>query len=270
MDFANERYVRLYVRDTLTWELIGWQGRCVLALLMRKLDRSGVLDIGDHNPDEAVAAITRLPIEIVTHGLAACLARSIFELGNGSVVMPHFLEAQDTAASDAQRAKEHRARRRDLARAATKRDGKETKRDDSVTEHDETVTRRHGASRGVTPSVPFRAVPPSPTPSGNGDRTDTIRDWYESTFLPAYPEKNRHQQVAGGLAELRKIRPDEPTRASILSHLEAWKKSGEWEKESGKYIVGPGNFFRNGCWKTMPTKPSQSWRSDPKDRRSFL
>lgn len=43
MNWSDERYVKLYERDTLTWP---WQAKCVFALLLRKVDRSGVLDTG--------------------------------------------------------------------------------------------------------------------------------------------------------------------------------------------------------------------------------
>ena len=43
MDWANERYVRLYTRDTVTWKMWPWEARAIFPLLMRKVDRAGVL-----------------------------------------------------------------------------------------------------------------------------------------------------------------------------------------------------------------------------------
>jgi hypothetical protein len=38
MDWANERYVRLFVRDTTTWKLLPWQSRLLLPAILRKLE----------------------------------------------------------------------------------------------------------------------------------------------------------------------------------------------------------------------------------------
>ena len=47
LDWANERYeVRLYTRDTPNWTVAPWEARAVLPLILRKLDRKGILDLG--------------------------------------------------------------------------------------------------------------------------------------------------------------------------------------------------------------------------------
>jgi hypothetical protein len=67
MDYANERYVRLYTRDTTTVKLLGWQGRLVWWSLLRKLDRidAGLADrglgwhidrSGQHQPERVTLA----------------------------------------------------------------------------------------------------------------------------------------------------------------------------------------------------------------------
>ena len=45
LDYANERFVLLYTRDTATWKLLDWEARAVLMFLLRKVDRSGVIDV---------------------------------------------------------------------------------------------------------------------------------------------------------------------------------------------------------------------------------
>lgn len=164
MDFANERYVRLYTRDTLTWELLGWEGQAVLSLSMRKLDRAGCLDIGDTDPFDAVAAVTRIPVETVRVGLARILERGVYQLGDGVIVMPKFVDAQEAAQSDKQRAKESRAKRRDLA-IASKRDAMKSQTEAPRHETNENVTLGHNESQRVTPcrAVPYRAEDSVPT-----------------------------------------------------------------------------------------------------------
>lgn len=149
MDFRDERYVRLYTRDTLTWKLLGFEGRAVLMFLMRKLDRCGVLDIGNIEPCDAVAAVIDAPIEFVRIGFPRCLERGVFELGEGTIVMPQFLDAQEAEQTPAKRTREWRARRRDQARAVKR---------DETSPHSVTKRHQNGRSPGVM-VTPSRAVP---------------------------------------------------------------------------------------------------------------
>lgn len=111
MDWANERYVRLFVRDTTTWKLLPWQSRLLLPALMRKLDRSGVIDIGEDG-EEGLAAIVEVPLEFLREGLPALLKRSVFKMAHGKFVMPNFMAAQEAKQSDAQRKRESREKQR--------------------------------------------------------------------------------------------------------------------------------------------------------------
>lgn len=155
MRFEDERYVRLYTRDTATWKLLPWQSKCLLPLLMRKVDRAGVADVGDEG-FEGIAALIDMPLELVEAGMPALLKRGVFTLAGGRLLMPNFLPAQEAKASDKLRAKEHRERVRARELPATP-DGEPqatvTQRDATVTNRDEasrTVTNRHAESHGVT------------------------------------------------------------------------------------------------------------------------
>ena len=35
MNFDDERFVKIYPRNTTNWKLLGWEGRCVLMMLLR-------------------------------------------------------------------------------------------------------------------------------------------------------------------------------------------------------------------------------------------
>lgn len=146
MRWEDERYVRLYTRDTATWKLLPWQGRALLPLLLRKADRLGLVDVeGDRV--EGVAALVDLPPEVVEPGLAGLLARGVVVEAPGGLAFPRYTEAQEARASDRLRAQDYRARK-----TVTHRD--EASR--TVTDrHDSShgVTRRHPASHGVTPSL---------------------------------------------------------------------------------------------------------------------
>lgn len=152
MEFSNETYVRLYVRDTTTWKRLNWQARCVLSLLLRKVDRAGILQLAGMTPDAAVALHTELPLEVVSAGLPSLLSpmvpgdsnSSVLELSELGVGFPNFIEAQEANKTDKQRQREFRERRRDKAKSSRKT---VTPRD----KHDvETSEVSHGSSSGHT------------------------------------------------------------------------------------------------------------------------
>jgi hypothetical protein len=110
MDWANEKYVRLFTRDTVTWKMLPWQSRALLPLILRKLDRSGVLDLGDYG-EGAIAAISEVPVEFVQAGLPALLKAKVFAMADGRLSMPNYIPAQETRQSDAQRKRDSREKR---------------------------------------------------------------------------------------------------------------------------------------------------------------
>lgn len=114
MDWENERYVRMYVRDTPDLLASGWEGRAVLWELMRKVDRAGVVDFdGD---TDMLAELLRMPSDVVERGLARLIKRNVVEQGSSALVIRNFMEAQEAKQSDAQRQRESRAQRQAKAR----------------------------------------------------------------------------------------------------------------------------------------------------------
>lgn len=134
MDWANEQYVRLYVRNTTTWRRLGFEGQTMLMHLLRVLDRSGVLDIEDMSPAEAAALHTGAPADFAEVGMSRLLSFGTFVHDGQRLVMPRFIEAQEATKSDKQRQKESRERR-----AVTKRD-----------DRSQNVTESHVQSQPVT------------------------------------------------------------------------------------------------------------------------
>ncbi len=148
MDFADESYVRLYVRDTKTWLRLAFEGQCVLMFLLRKLDRAGVLD-GMDDPDSDIALITGVPLDIVRVGLARLLEWKVFRLMGSRLIMPNYIAAQSAIRSDKARSRDMREKRTAesrLTETVTPRDGDVTPRDAGNTQRDQTsraVTGRH-------------------------------------------------------------------------------------------------------------------------------
>jgi uncharacterized phage protein (TIGR02220 family) len=124
VDWANERYVRVYTRDTVSWKLCDWRAHTVLLHLFRKVDRAGVLDVGDDGL-VGLAAVLELPLEIVEPGIEQLTkskggrAPTVTFTGSAYAI-PNFIEAQETPQSNPQRTRESRARRRDAAALATR------------------------------------------------------------------------------------------------------------------------------------------------------
>lgn len=189
MDFANERYVRWYVRDTTTFKRLKFEGQCVLGLLLRKADRAGVIDIGpDVEPWEAaVLHIEGCPEKFARLGMARLLKERVIVHDGDRLVFPRYIEANETPMSDKQRAKESRAKRATLdpheqlrlplqplahspRRAAADPSSQPpsqnvTPASRNVSQPSRAVTPRHAESHAVTPcrTVPYRAVPSSLT-----------------------------------------------------------------------------------------------------------
>ena len=154
MNFPDEAYVRLYVRDTKTWLLLGFEGQCVLSLTMRKLDRrTGMLD--DVADATSLALLIGGPLDFVAIGFERLLMTEVFTILDGTLVMTRFLDAQNCPMSSRLRQREYRTRaslRLAPLQNATESNAKLL----GVTRSDAAllgVTRRYEAQRNVTNSA---------------------------------------------------------------------------------------------------------------------
>jgi hypothetical protein len=157
MDWSNERYVRVYTRDTDDWLVLSWEAQALWLMVLRKLDRAGVLET--RRGARGIAALVRMPVDVVERALAELVEDGCLRPHELGYVAPNFIEAQETPQSDRQRKAESRARRRDRSREVTSgHDGSRvdpncdhvTECDCRVTNRPVDVTRGHAASRGVT------------------------------------------------------------------------------------------------------------------------
>lgn len=160
MDWSNERYVRLYTRDTTDWIMWPWQARAVFALLLRKVDRSGVLPLGKHGL-RGLCVTIGLPPEVVEPGIQALLEDGCVIQNSDVLVMPNFLAAQEAPMSDKERARKKREKERANALGHAESHGvtpshadtqNVTQESQNVTDQSQSVTESHELSRGVTPS----------------------------------------------------------------------------------------------------------------------
>ena len=117
MRWEDERYVRVYTRDTIAWKRLPWQSRALMPLLLRVVDRAGIVDLESFGA-EGLADLVLLPVDVVAPGLDGLLADGSVELRGQLLVVRNFLAAQEVPMSDAQRKREQRARDRAAVMAA--------------------------------------------------------------------------------------------------------------------------------------------------------
>ena len=149
MNWPDEHWVKLYTRDTAAWMMLSFEAQALFVLLLRKVDRAGVLELDPQHVNGSIAAVLGHAHrhEQIGSALAELVKDGCVGITNGRLVIRNFLEAQSARMSDRLRASEMRARRRDAIATVTNRDAPITIRDASVTVRDETVTPHHTASR---------------------------------------------------------------------------------------------------------------------------
>jgi hypothetical protein len=281
MDWGSERYVRCYTRDTLTWSLIGWEGRTTLLMLLRKVDRAGCLDV-EGDVFDAVALMTDLPLELVVRpGLTMLIKRDVIERGNGCLIIKNFIAAQEALATDAQRARSYRERLRDKKRrSVTPRDNPGvTPRDDPSSHHvtepgplagsnGVNVTPRDdpdslGVTKtgsNVTPNRTVRNIKKEEEENRAPVRKTLWENWLFDVVIPAYPEHRRGSGLPQARAWVNDNQPDEALRTRILASVKEWADSAYWHREEGRFVDGIGLFFTNEKWNSHPKKPDVSRR----------
>ena len=140
MRFEDERYVRLYTRDTLTCRRMGWQGRAVWHELLRKFDRAGILAINDEDPVIAISALTEIPEGVVKVGLGRLLNMGVVVVCGAPervIFAPKFMPAQEAFQSNSLKQRNKRERAKARARLATLTDTVGVARDTLSVDDDE-------------------------------------------------------------------------------------------------------------------------------------
>lgn len=181
MNWSDERYVRLYTRDTPDWQCLSFLAQGLFCLLLRKVDRAGVIHLGKTGRKGAAIAVGHAHQWVqLEPALDELLADGCVRIEGDLLVLPNFLDAQEALASDAARAKKAREVRRDLAKAGRKpesrgvtspapvsdsRDGGDTRCDAGITGCDQTVT-----PSLAKPSEPNRTVLPMPASRRAGEQ----------------------------------------------------------------------------------------------------
>jgi hypothetical protein len=249
MRWEDERYVRLYTRDTVGWRMLPWQAKALLPLLMRKVDRAGLLELDDHGA-AGLAHLVELPLEVVEVGLDALHRSKAVTLRDTTILLPNFLEAQEAHASDAQRKRDQRER----ARAQEKLDEFVTLRD----EKSQNVTKCHAESQPVTPirSVPSLAVPNQPTNQTAAPFVGLSKTDWDAVYA-RYPRPGGNKTKGKGLAFATALAPVDQSR--LVKALDEYNRIVKAQQIPENYRITWPKFCE-GRWQefadvTTPTIP---------------
>ena len=113
MDWSSERWVKLYTRKTPSWNVLPWQSRALLPLLLKECDRSGQIELGRAGV-AGLAACVGLPIEVAAPGLAGLIEDGSVTVGNAVLTVEKYVEAQESATSNAERQRRFKDRQKHL------------------------------------------------------------------------------------------------------------------------------------------------------------
>lgn len=218
MRWEDERYVRVYVRDTADWLALGWEAQALFMLSMRKCDRAGLLDLGKAGT-RGLAALVGMPHEVVQRALPTLVEDGCVSLNGSTLVIRNFIEAQEASQSDAQRKRESRGRARDRAATSGHESGQVVEVESrTVTASPGSVTSGHAESQVVTPScaVPCRAEPISLSHSPARAREAAAET--ERPRASAEPEPSSPRAL--GEAHRLAILAPKPLTAQLIAELE--------------------------------------------------
>lgn len=250
MDFTNEYYVRIYVRDTTTWKRLGWDGQAVLMQVLRKMDMAGILDIEDLEPWEAVVLHCGAPEDVSRKGIEACLRLGCLSHNGSQLVAPKYREANESQKSDAQRQREHRAREARDRASRNVTGGHEPKQ--NVTSGHECHADGHSQSQTVTVGHSFPSGSPSKTPS----KTPSVaREGFNSSALTELFSSMR--KAAGGSFYEQKRSDYDPLQAAV-----AWANAERPNDPRGACSESIARYLRErGDW--CSGWPLSVWAKDP-------
>lgn len=251
MDFADEPYVRLYTRRTLTSRLLGWEGRVVLRMMLDEFDGAGIFPIrGD--AAVCIAAVTELPLELARVGLERLIETETWRITESVIAWPTYEEAQNCSRSD--RARQRESRRARAERAVTP----VTRTSRAVTD----VTTGHDESHAVTPLVGARAHASSLPPSHPSSHPRASR----APTHVATPEPKSDPSAA--VARTHSLPSEEPTQeyldAAAMAGVSHEQARSTWEHYWGDGLPARG-VERPVAWlvKRAKERSNQLTRATP-------
>jgi len=169
MRWEDERYVRLYKRDTADWLALSFDAQALFCLLLRKVDLSGRLELGRHGPKAVAAVIGQVALwDRLGPALDELLKDGCVRIEAETLLVPNYVVAQEARMSPKLRQRLSRERKGDPPQqGVTPESETPESRDADATKRMQPVTPGAEVSRAVTPAFnqpltsPYPAVPDS-------------------------------------------------------------------------------------------------------------
>jgi hypothetical protein len=113
LDWANERWIKVYVRDTPDWQKMSWDAKAMLMLLLRKADSRGVVDLGKDGRENIAWVLGHAELkQRLDLALDELLADGCVSISTNALVIRNFTEAQQARTSDAEKQRKYRDRKK--------------------------------------------------------------------------------------------------------------------------------------------------------------
>lgn len=265
MRWEDERYVRIYTRDSVDWLSLSFDAQALFLLLLRKVDRAGLLRLGRYGARGVAISIGHASEwPRLEKALEELVEDGCVTIEEDVLMVPNFIEAQEARTTDKQRQREARARARDKIGIP------DTDESHDVTPQPEpshAVTPQPVESHAVTPSLAVLSCtdPPSSPPSearlsleaalqaldasSSGAYVYSAPDKGQAVTLQRYVTKTQSLDAWNALgAYLREVRGDrggEPLGTPLLAHkigdlfakCKRWLKDGKpqvWRSRDGQ------------------------------------
>jgi hypothetical protein len=227
MRWEDERYVKLYTRDTGDWLFLSFDAQALLMMILRKVDRAGILHLGHHGKDALASIVGHTESrDRVAPALEQLVADGCIQVDGEKLVIPNFIEAQEAKTNDAQRKRDQRERDRDKLVAEGIRGNAVGLDETAKLERAEKPAReRASKSQPVTPRV---------TASHAMSRTVTPNHAVPSCTEPSLAEPEQIPVVTKIATIAAAKTPLPPTTPTWDSYSEAYEKRHGVRPADGK------------------------------------
>ena len=206
--------------------------------ILRRVDRAGVLDDVRTPEDLLVVLNNGMPLDLVERGFSKLLKYEVVEVSEHGLVIPNFLEAQESTKSNALRQREKRERKRMRTRAVSQ--GTQ-----SVSRPTQGDTRRHKATQGDTPTSAVQcSTVQCSTDNTAPARVDTNNEFEK--FWKAYPKRVGKKAALKAWTQAKK--GNLPDIVRLVMVIEKQKRSAQWRQNNGQYIPNPATWLNQGRW----------------------
>jgi len=263
MRWEDERYIRVFTRDTPTWDALGWEAQALLMLIFRKMDRTGLLELGTSGM-RGLAANVRMPIEVVERSMKVLLEDGVLSMLGQNIFCKNFMAAQESPKSDALRSKEKRERAQlELSQKVSwvTLNVAQTPRSDTSAPQSDTP------SVPCLPSVPIPDPDISPVRPADGPPQGILslggkkaRLAYSDAFGEAWKLYGRHEEkpkaFAQWKAEARGMEGGEQELLGLVSSALVWQGK-LWAPDGWKFAPYFERYLKRRRWEDEPSSRQQ-------------